>query len=78
MPWVEVGCASGLKPLVVCLWWLGCWGGGHQRGWGGFWLRFCGGFRSGLLGWWVFGCGFVVGFGYGLCHGFFFFLVVGG
>ena len=29
MPWVEVGCASGLKPLVVCLWWLGCWGGGH-------------------------------------------------
>ena len=53
MPWVEVGCASGLRPLVVGLWWLGCWGGGHRRGWGGFWLRFCGGFRSGLLGWWV-------------------------
>ena len=36
MSWVEVGCVSGLRPLVVGLWWLGCWGGGHWRGWGGF------------------------------------------
>ena len=33
--------------------------GDHRRGWGGFWLRFCGGlrlglrFRSRLLRWWV-------------------------
>ena len=63
MLWVEFGCANGLRPLVVGLWWLGCWGGRHQRGWGGLWQRFCGGFRSGLmfglrfrlglLGWWV-------------------------
>ena len=26
--WVEVGCAGGLRPLVVGLWWMGCWGGG--------------------------------------------------
>ena len=25
MSWVEVGCAGGLRPLVVGLWWLGCW-----------------------------------------------------
>ena len=25
MPWVEVGCADGLRLLVVSLWWLGCW-----------------------------------------------------
>ena len=63
MLWVEFGSANGLRPLVVGLWWLGCWGGRHQRGWGGLWQRFCGGFRSGLmfglrfrlglLGWWV-------------------------
>ena len=53
MLWVKVGYACGMRSLVVGLWWLGCWGGGHRRGWGGFWLQFCGGFRSGLLGWWV-------------------------
>lgn len=47
MLWVEVGCASGLRPLVVGLWWLGCWVGGHQKGWVGFWLRFGGGFKLG-------------------------------
>ena len=47
MPWVEVKCAGGLRSLVVGLWWLGCWGDGHQRGCDGFWLRFCGGFRLG-------------------------------
>ena len=62
MSWVEVGCVSGLRPLVVGLWWLGCWGGGHWRGWGGFWLRFCGGFRFGLLGWWVLAAVCVVSF----------------
>ena len=25
MSWVEVGCADGLRLLVVSLWWLGCW-----------------------------------------------------
>ena len=40
MSWGEVGCADGLRLLVVGLWWLGCWGGGHLRGWCGFWLRF--------------------------------------
>ena len=25
MLWVEVGCDGGLRPLVVGLWWLGCW-----------------------------------------------------
>ena len=48
MSWVEVGCAGGLRPLVVGLWWLGCWVVviGEVRV--GLATACCGGFRLGL------------------------------
>ena len=89
MLWVKVGYACGMRSLVVGLWWLGCWGGGHRRGWVGFGCSFMVGSNRGYWGggFWLrfcdsfvvgFGCSFVVGIGCGLCRGFFFFLVVGG
>ena len=30
---------------------VGLLGGGHRRGWDGFWLQFCGGFFFFFLGW---------------------------
>ena len=84
MLWVKVGYARGMRPLVVGLWWLGCWGGGHRRGWVGFGCSFMVGSDRGYWGggFWLrfcdsfvvgFGCSFVVGIGCGLCRGFFFF-----
>ena len=64
--WVGVLKESFLSRRGWCSWLglrserLGYWGGGRRRGWGGFWLQFCGGFKSGWV-WFNFGSWF--GFG---------------
>ena len=63
MPWVEVGCADGLRLLVVSLWWLGCWVVVIEEVGMGFG---CGFFFFFLIFWWL---GIVVGGGGGYSCG---------
>ena len=70
MPWVEVGCADGLRLLVVSLWWLGCWVVVIEEVGMGFGCGFVVGFCCGLcreffffVGGWGLGVEVVVGGG---------------